>query len=156
MVLFVIDGVHHHNVLSPPMYALISSMAGAAAWCTPVGPRIEACSSIQMPSLHGPQLGHMVLVVVDCVIHRHVLVCRCAVFTHWRVHTFHSAQVHSLEATLHRDSIPRVIVDSGRRVLVLVASMSIDGVGDGRNLIGDGDFAAADRHDDGHEPTSAS
>ena len=73
-----------------------------------------------------------------------------------RVHTRHSARVNPLQATLHRDSILLVIVDSGRRVLVLVASILIGGAGDGRDLLGDGDLAAADRHDGGHEPISTS
>ena len=46
-----------------------------------------------------------------------------------RVHTRHSARVNPLQATLHRDSILLVIVDSGRRVLVLVASILIGGAG---------------------------
>ena len=58
------------------------------------------------------------------------------------------------EATLHSDSIQRVIVDSDRRVLVTV--MSIGGADDERNLLGDGDLAAAGRHDGGHEPTLSS
>ena len=43
------------------------------------------------------------------------------------------------EATLHSDSIQRVIVDSDRRVLVLVTVMSICGADDGRNPLGDDD-----------------
>ena len=58
------------------------------------------------------------------------------------------------EATLHSDSIQRVIVDSDRRMLVTV--MSIGGADDERNLLGDGDLAAAVRHDGGHEPTLSS
>ena len=41
-----------------------------------------------------------------------------------------------LKATLHRDSIPRDIVDSARRVLVLVVSMAIGGASDGGELNG--------------------
>ena len=59
-----------------------------------------------------------------------------------------------MEATLHRDSILRV--DSGRRVLVLVALMSVNGNNDARNLLGDDDLIAAVRHDGGHEQMSAS
>ena len=60
---------------------------------------------------------------------------------------------------MHRDFIPRVIVESGRNVLALLVLMSIGGDGcdgGGRNLFSDGDLAAADRHDDGHEPLPAS
>ena len=41
-------------------------------------------------------------------------------------------------------------------MLVLVSMMSVGGDGDGRNLLGDDGLVAADRHDGGHEPTSAS
>ena len=84
----------------------------------------------------------MVLIVINRMLRRNVFVpqmsvsmaCTAAQCIPVEGSTLHFAQVRTLEAILHRDFIPRDIVDSGRRVLV--ASMSIGDNGGGGELIG--------------------
>ena len=117
---------------------------------------------IQIPSVHClPSEHRMMLIVLNGVLHHHVRVppmsasIACA-----------AAQCIPIEGSTHL--IPPLKGGIASRfqsashcrfwslVLVLAASVSLRGADDGRNLLGDGDLAAADRHDGGHEPTSAS